>query len=194
MPFQKWRKYIFHWCGRAWLTIWNRVKIPQYSHKLMHRKRVTCELHDSYFRSMIKTCHSKGVGIELLHNSVHRKFNQFGDQTSWRQDAVEKASTQQREPSGPRLMRVWGSEEMEKWCCRENSTQQRAEPLGLQLSSPGEWERNAVMANRVEVNMLQFCSVSNSLSHTTLSNKRPCRSSSLLCWVYNNWTAYKEGW
>ena len=37
---------------RAWLTIWDRVKIPRYSHKVMHWKRVTCELHDSYFRSM----------------------------------------------------------------------------------------------------------------------------------------------
>ena len=52
MPFQRRRKCIFYWCGRAWLTIWDRVKIPRYSHKLMHRKRVTCELHDSYFRSM----------------------------------------------------------------------------------------------------------------------------------------------
>ena len=38
-----------------------------------------------------------------------------------------------------------------------------------QLSSPGERERNAIMAIRVGVNMLQFCSVSNSLSFTTLS-------------------------
>ena len=27
-------------------------KIQRYSHRLMHPKRVTCELHDSYFRSM----------------------------------------------------------------------------------------------------------------------------------------------
>ena len=66
---------------------------------------------------------------------------QFGDQTRWWQDVVEKASTQQSGPSGPRL------------------------------SCPRERERNAVMANRVRVNMLQFCSVSNSLSHTPLSNK-----------------------
>ena len=51
---------IFRWRGRAWLTIWDRVKIPRYRHKVMHRKRVTCELHDSYFRlMMIKTCHSE---------------------------------------------------------------------------------------------------------------------------------------
>ena len=26
--------------------------MPRYRHKVMHRKRVTCELHDIYFRSM----------------------------------------------------------------------------------------------------------------------------------------------
>ena len=31
---------------------YGRGKIPQYSHRLMHRERVTCELHDSYFRLM----------------------------------------------------------------------------------------------------------------------------------------------
>ena len=32
-----------------------KKKIPLYSHRLMHRKRVTSELHDSYFRSMTIT-------------------------------------------------------------------------------------------------------------------------------------------
>ena len=60
------------------------------------------------------------------------------------------------------------------------------------LSSPGERERNSVMVIRVGVNMLQFCSVSNSLSHTTLSikwalyfSKELCRSS-LLCRCYDS--------
>ena len=51
MPFQRRGSCIFHWRRRAWLTIWDKVK----SHgtvRLMHRKGVTCELHDSYFRSM----------------------------------------------------------------------------------------------------------------------------------------------
>ena len=124
MLFQRQRKYIFHWRGRAWLTIWERVKIPRYSHRLMHRKRVTCELHDSYFRSMtIKHAIPKTAevhiptasygeilsGRELLYSWVHRKFNQF-----WRQDMVEKASTQQR-----------------------------AGPPGLRLSNPRQRERNA---------------------------------------------------
>ena len=38
----------------------------------------------------------------------------------------------------------------------------KAGPPGPGLSSPGERQRNAVMAIRVGVNMLQFCSVSNS--------------------------------
>ena len=73
-----------------------------------------------------KTYHSKGVDVELLYNSVHRKFKQcFGDQTDWRQDEVEKSSTQQR-----------------------------AGPPGLRLNSPGERERNADGHKSGEVNML----------------------------------------
>ena len=86
MPFQRRRKCIFHLHGRVWLTMWDRVKIPRYSHRLMHRKRVTCELHNSYFRSMtIKHAIPKTAGvtysdgqlwgdiewpIELLYNLV----------------------------------------------------------------------------------------------------------------------------
>ena len=39
--------------GGIWLMKWDKVKkVPLYTHRLMHRKRVTCELHDSYFRLM----------------------------------------------------------------------------------------------------------------------------------------------
>ena len=179
MPFQRRGNCIFHWRGRAWLTIWNRVKIPRYSHKLIHRKRGTCELHDSYFRSMtIKHAIPKTAevhipmasygeilsGREQLYNSVLRKFNQletrcgrdsqhpaegalrppineFGDQKSWRNDAVEKTAPSKE--LGPRAS---------GWATLED-------------------EKEMLMAIRVGVNMLQFCSVSNSLSHTNLSNK-----------------------
>ena len=33
MPFQRRRKCIFNWRGRACLTLWDRVKISRYSHK-----------------------------------------------------------------------------------------------------------------------------------------------------------------
>ena len=156
MPFQIRRKCIFHWRGRAWLTIWDRVKIPQYSHKLMHRKRA-CELHDSYFRSMtIKHAIPKTA-------EVHIQMASYGEILSgcW---TVIKLSAQEIQP-------VWGAEELEKGCCRENGNQQRAGPPGLRLNSIRRTRKETLMAIRVGVNMLPFCSVSNSLLHTTLSNK-----------------------
>ena len=113
---------------RAWLTIWDRVKIPRYSHKLMHQKRVTCERHDSYFRSMmIKTCYSKdgwscifrwpvmgrdSVYVELLYNSVHRKFNQ-SEIRCWIEEHVP-------ERLGPQAL---------GWAARENGKETRLWPI-----------------------------------------------------------------
>ena len=98
MPFQRRRSCIFHWRRRAWLTIWEKVK----SHgtvRLIHRKRVTRELHDSYFRSMTikhaiprtaEVTHPDGQlwgdiewAIELLYNSV-----KTGSQLVWRPDPL----------------------------------------------------------------------------------------------------------
>ena len=69
--------------------------------------------------SAICDAHKKKVGVELLYNSVHRKFNQLGIR-----------------PVGDKML-DWGT------CPRE------AGPQGPRLSCPGERERNAVMANRV---------------------------------------------
>ena len=77
--------------------------------------------------SAICDAHKKKVEVELLYNAVHMKFNQFGDQTSWRQEVVEKASTQQWEPSGPWLI-SWGSDELEIRCSRENQHPERLGP------------------------------------------------------------------
>ena len=38
--------------GGLRLIIWEKVKVPRCHYRVMHRKRVTCELHDSYFRLM----------------------------------------------------------------------------------------------------------------------------------------------
>ena len=99
MPFQRRWKCIFHWRGRSWLTVWDRVKIPRYTHRLMHQKRVTCELHDSYFRLMtikhaipktVEVTHPDGQSwgdiewaIELLYNSV-----KTGSQLVWSPDPL----------------------------------------------------------------------------------------------------------
>ena len=82
----------------AWASLADNMgqgKIPRYSYRLMHRKRVTCELHGSYFRSMTikhaiprtaEVTHPDGKlwgdiewAIELLYNSVNP-----GSQLVWR--------------------------------------------------------------------------------------------------------------
>ena len=60
----------------------------------------------------------KKVAFELLYNWLHRKFNQFRDQTSWRQHAVGKASTQQR--LGPQAP---------GWAVQENGKETRLWPI-----------------------------------------------------------------
>ena len=63
------------------------------------------------------------------------------------------------------------SDQLERRCWNENHVPAEAGPPGHRLSSPGERERNAAMARRVGVNMLQFCSVSNSpLTDNTFRN------------------------
>ena len=179
MPFQRRRKCIFYWRGQAWLTIWDRVKIPRYSHRLMHQKRVTCELHDSYFRWMtIK--HAIPRTVEVTHSD-----GQLWGDIEWRELLYNSLKTGSQS--------VWRSENLERRCGRESQHSAVSLAPGLRLSSTGERERNAVMVNRVGVNMLQFCLVSNSLSHTNLSNevrgtyfsKELCHSSLLLCRCYD---------
>ena len=71
-----------------------------------------------------------------------QELSQFGDQKSWRNDAVEKTAPSRE--LGPRAS---------SWAAPWRTGKKRLWPI------------------RVGVNMLQFCSVSNSLSHTNLSNK-----------------------
>ena len=72
----KTRKCIFHWRGRAWLTVWDRVKIPRYTHRLMHRKRVTCELHDSYIRLMMIK-HASPKTQEVAYSGLASHKNRY---------------------------------------------------------------------------------------------------------------------
>ena len=77
---------IFQWpvierdrVGGLRLIIWDKVKVPLCQYRLMHRKRVTSELHDSYFRLMtIKHSISKIQGaivwpLNYFFNSVEFK-------------------------------------------------------------------------------------------------------------------------
>ena len=60
--------------------------------------------------SAICYAHKKKVDVELLYNSV-----QFGDQTSWTQDAVEKSQHPAEGALWPPI-ESWGSDELERRC------------------------------------------------------------------------------
>ena len=136
-------------------------KIPWYWHRLMHRKRVTCELHDSYFRLMtIKhTIPKIEWAIELLYNSVRDRKS-----VSWSERELEirwvgDKMWQRKPPPGRRglwdprlsLETSWWEDAGMRTCPRE------ARPPALWLSSsPGERERHTAMSGGAgEVNMLQ---------------------------------------
>ena len=102
-------------------------------------------------------------GRKLFHNWVHRKFNQLETRSG------RENSTQQKGPSGP----LNGVSDQKSW---RNDAVEKTAPsweLGPRVSGWATLEngKETLMAIRVGVNKLQFCSVSNSLSHTTLSNK-----------------------
>ena len=113
----------------------------------------------------IVTLAGRRVDVKLLYNPGEDRKT-----VSWRSDELEAVAV--------------GEKMLERGTCPR-----KAGPSGPRLSIPGERERNTVMAIRVEVNMLQFCSFSNSLSNTTLSiksevyfSKELCRSSLLCCY------------
>ena len=119
-------------------------KFPWYTHRLMHRKRMTCELHDSYFRLMtIKHSISK---IEWASNdyitqlsSTSQKLQPGGLKIGrYRRDVVGKATSGRR---GLWALMSWGPEKM-LIRCRKESHHPAERPLDLRLSSPGERERH----------------------------------------------------
>ena len=140
MPFQRRGSCIFHWRGWAWLSIWDRVKIPQYSHRLIHRKRVTWELRDSHFRLMtIKHAIPKiEWAIELLYNSV-----KTGSQSVWRSECLETRCGRESQHPAEGALRTPIEQFGDRIFWRQDAcTQQRAGPPGLRLSIPWERERH----------------------------------------------------
>ena len=140
----------------------------------MHQKRVTSELHDSYFDLMtIKHSISK---IEWASNDYITQLSwvpvpvEFDTQgaswvaDSWKRNVVGKATSGRR---GPWALMSWGPEKMLIRCSKES--QHPAEwALGLQLSSSLEQERHNVTVITVGSKYYSLCSVSSSLSHANL--------------------------
>ena len=85
--------------GRKLAEEMGRAKnVPWYTHRPMHRKRVTCELHDSYFRLMtIKHSLSK---IEWASNNY---IVQLSSTSQWSCRQLEKRGGREIHirPKGP---------------------------------------------------------------------------------------------
>ena len=117
-------------------------KFPWYTHRLMHRKRVTSELHDSYFRLMtIKHSISK---IEWALNDY---ITQLSSTSELSCSQLEKrcgreSHTRLKGPSG--ALMNWGPEKMLEHQKNEKDTKLPAISLGSKYCS--------------------LCSISNSLS------------------------------
>ena len=133
----------------------------------MHRRRVTCELHDSYFRLM--TIQHAIQKIEwatewALKNYITRSRQKSELQLqigrSYRQDVVRKA-TPDRRGSGPMV------EKMLIRCSKESH-----HPAEWASRPPVEHQENkkdtTLTAITVGSKYCSFCSVSNSLSHANL--------------------------
>ena len=126
--------------GRNWLMKGDELKkIPWYTNRLMHRKRVTCELHDSYFCLMtIKHAISKiewalNYYITQLSSSSRQLKFQESWRRSYRQDVVGKATSGRR---GLEALMSLGPEKMLIRCSKESQHPSEWTP-GLLVEQPG---------------------------------------------------------
>ena len=98
-------------------------KFPWYTHRLTHRKRVTCELHDSYFRWMtIKHAISKiKLAIEWALNyyiTQSRQKLQFEFQLQLEESRCGRGT--HTRPKGLGALMSWGLEKMLIRCSKES--------------------------------------------------------------------------
>ena len=107
-------------------------KFPWYTHRLTHRKRVTCELHDSYFRLMtIKHAISK---IEWVLNCyITQKSRQF--ELNCCQLETRCGRESHTRPKGLGALMNWGPGKMLIRCSKESQ-------------HPAEWTPRAPVENQ----------------------------------------------
>ena len=137
--------------GGLRLIIWDKVKVPLCQYRLMHQKRVTSELHDSYFHLMtIKHSISKIQWAIVWALNYYLTQLSSSPRSSW-QLPVGFQTTRDR-------------------CGRESHTQPRGPS-----ETPMEWtpasaeqERHNVAVITVGSRYYSLYSISSSLSHATL--------------------------
>ena len=134
----------------------------------MHRKRMTCELHDSYSRLMtIKHAISKiekatewPLNYYITQSRQKSTKFQLAFGRSYRRDVVGKHTSDRR---GLGALMSWGPDKMLIRCSKESH-----HPAEWASRPPVEHLENekdtTLTAIRVGFKILQFCSVSNSLS------------------------------
>ena len=155
---------------------WGKKKILWYSHRLTHRKWVTSELHDSYFRLMtIKHSISKIAWVikwvlnyYIAQSTQKSRSGVVGswveDRTEfefqWSRAVVGKATSGRR---GLWALMSWGPEKMLIKGSKEGQHPAESTP-GLRLRSPRERERHNANGHNFGVKIFQLCSISSSLS------------------------------
>ena len=129
----------------------------------MHRKKVTCELHDSYFR-WITINHA----IPKIEWAIEWALNYYITQSrqtsngscsyswrrSYRRDMVGKAKLDRGGPREPRLS--WGPEKMLIRCSKESYHQAESWAAGPPVEHQEIKKDTTLTAIRVEVKILQF--------------------------------------
>ena len=140
----------------------------------MHRKRVTCELHDCYFRWM-----TINHAIPKIEWAIEWTLNYYITQSrqkssdscsyswrrSYRRDVVGKATPGRGSPGNPDG--VWGPDKLLIRCSKESQHPAEWNP-GLPVEHQENEKDTTLTAIRVGVKIFLFCSVSSSLSHANL--------------------------
>ena len=148
------------------LIIWDKVKVPLCHYRVMHRKRVTSELHDSYFRLMMitqaipkiaeVTYPNRQISEEIAEawRRVHMWTNR---PTNWTKGQLNCSQLETRcgrkaTPGrrGLRALMNWGPEKMLIWCSKESQHPAEWTPAS------GEQERHNVDGHNNGVKILQF--------------------------------------
>ena len=139
------------------------MKVPLCHYRVMHRKRVTSELHDSYFRLMtIKHSISK---IEWASNDY---ITQLSSTKQWSSSSsgVECGRESHTRPKGLGALMNWDPQKMLIRCSKESHHPVEWAP-GLRLSIR-RTRKTQHDGHKFGVRILQLCSISNSLSNANL--------------------------